>query len=124
MAGKAVSGMKGLRVFPPAPKDFDALAASKSDLARHGLPQRPDARSQPGLAALWEQRARRYQGFEHLEPRLVAGAEPAAPVTPALGLSPIESCGYELTSLGAPITVLSGTWTVPNLTPQPGRGAS
>lgn len=27
MAGKAVPNMKGVRVFPPAPKGFDALAA-------------------------------------------------------------------------------------------------
>ena len=89
MAGKAVPKMKGVRVFPPPPKGFDALAATKTDLARHGLPQRPDPRTQPGLAALWEQRARRYQGFEHLEPELLPADTPTEPVAAGFGLSPL-----------------------------------
>jgi hypothetical protein len=118
MAGKAVPGMEGVRVFPPPPKGFDALAASKTDLARHGLPQRPDSRTQPGPAALWEQRARRYQGFEHLEPELVPADKPTEPVAAGFGLPQLISCGFEL-FFGAPITILTGTWTVPNLNHSP-----
>jgi hypothetical protein len=121
MAGKAVLGMKGVRVFPPAPKGFDALAASKTDLARHGLPQRPDPRTQPGPAALWEQRARRYQGFEHLEPELLPADKPTEPVAAGFGLPPLVSSGFEL-SFPAPIVMLSGTWTVPNLNHSPTPG--
>jgi Peptidase A4 family len=121
MTGKAVPKMKGVRVFPPAPKGFDALAATKTDLARHGLPQRPDPRTQPGPAALWEQRARRYRGFEHLEAELVPADKPTEPVAAGFGLSPLESCGFELTS-PVPITILSGTWTVPNLNHSPTAG--
>src|SRR6478752_6449862 len=80
--------MKGVRVFPPPPKGFDALAASKTDLARHGIPQRPDPRTQSGPAALWEQRARRYQGFEHLEPELLPADQPTEPVAAGFGLDP------------------------------------
>jgi hypothetical protein len=72
--------MKGVRVFPPPPKGFDALAATRTDLARHGLPRRPDPRKQPAVAALWEQRMRRYQGFEHLEPELLPADQPTEPV--------------------------------------------
>ncbi|MDP8928225.1 MAG: G1 family endopeptidase [Actinomycetota bacterium] len=122
MAARADSKMKGLRVFPPAPKGFDALAATKEDLARHGLPQRPDPRTQPGLAALWEQRARRYQGFEHLEPELLPADIPTEPAAAGFGLDPLTSCGFELTSFGAPITMVSGTWTVPNLNHSPNTG--
>ena len=118
MAGKAVPNMKGVRVFPPPPKGFDALAATKTDLARHGIPQRPDPRTQPGLAALWEQRARRYQDFEHLEPKLLPPDKPTEPVAAGFGLSPLVSCGFELT-FPAPITILSGTWTVPDLNHSP-----
>jgi hypothetical protein len=113
--------MKGVRVFPPAPKGFDALAASKKDLARHGLPLRPDPRTQPGPAALWEQRARRYQGFEHLKPELLPGDEPTDPVAAGFGLPALISCGFEL-SFPAPIVMLSGTWTVPNLNHSPTPG--
>ena len=121
MAGKVVSDMKGVRVFPPAPKGFDALGASKTDLARHGLPQRPDPRTQPGPAELWEQRARRYQGFDHLEPELLPADIPTDPVAAGFGLPALVSCGFEL-SFPAPITILSGTWTVPNLNYSPTPG--
>ena len=70
MAEKKTSKIKGVRIFPPPPKGFDALAASKRDLVRHGIPERPDPRTQPAVAALWERLARRYQDFEHLKPQL------------------------------------------------------
>lgn len=123
MTETAVPKMGGLRVFPPAPKSFDALAATMTDLARHGFPQRPDPRTRPELAALWERRVRRYQDFEHLEPEFLPADKPTEPRAAAFGLSSRESCGYELTSLAAPITILSGTWTVPNLNHNPGAGA-
>jgi Peptidase A4 family len=122
------------QVFTPAPKQFDPLTASRVDLARHGLPQRPD---QPGPAALWEKRARRYRGFEHLRPELIPGeatggatggatgkttgtAPAGAPgATPAAGLLPaLVTAGFELTS-EAPITIFSGNWTVPDLNHAP-----
>lgn len=109
-----------VRLFPPPPKGFDALAASKKDLTRHGIPQRPDPRTQPGGAALWERLARRYKNFEHLQPKLIAPIKPPKPVT-TLGLFPQESCGFELFN-GAPITIFSGTWTVPNLNNSPNGG--
>jgi hypothetical protein len=117
MIGTEVPGMPGVRVFPPPPRDFDALAATTTDLARHGIPRRPDPGTQPEQAALWERLARRYRGFEHLAPQLIldtlatpATVEPGA----AFLLSPSVHCGYELTS-AAPFTTLSATWTVPNL---------
>jgi hypothetical protein len=119
MTGDAGAEMEAVRVFPPAPQGFDALVATKADLARHGLPQRPDPRSQPGLAALWDQRARRYQSFQHLEPQLLPADKPTKPATAPFGLFPLETCGYELTSLNAPFTILSGTWAVPNLNHSP-----
>jgi hypothetical protein len=105
----------GVRTFPPAPKGFDALGATKKDLRRHGIPLRPDPIRQPGLATLWDHHVRRYRDFDHLQARLT-GAEPTIerPVN-ALGLFPGEACGFELTSFNAPFTVLSGTWSVPNL---------
>jgi hypothetical protein len=122
MDGKAVPKMKGVRVFPPPPRGFDALDATPKALARHGLPQRPDPRTQPALAALWERYARRYQGFEHLKPRLLPADKPTKPVAAGLGLSPLESCGFELFDSTGPITMLSGTWTVPNLNNSPNAG--
>jgi len=123
-AGKAIPKLKGLRVFPPPPKGFNALAASPKELARHGLPQRFDPRTQPELAALWEQSARRYQDFEHLEPKLLPAKQPPKFVAAGFGLFPLESCGFELFNSSAAITIFSGTWddTEPQL--QPEFGAS
>jgi hypothetical protein len=123
MAGKAVPGMNGVRVFPPAPRGFDAFTASKTDLARYGIPQRPDPAKQPELAELWEQRARRYTGFTHLEPEFVRADEPPTPAVAGLGLFPLEACGFELTTNpGAPFLKLIGTWTVPHLNHSPDGG--
>jgi Peptidase A4 family len=118
-----MSIIKGLRVYPPPPRGFDALAATKRDLARHGLPERPDPRTQPALAALWEQRARRYRDFEHLEPKLLPADKPTEPVAAGLGLLPaFESCGFELFNNTGTIATMSGTWTVPNLNHSPNGG--
>ena len=122
MAKKPVPKMKGLRVFPPPPKGFDAINAPPKELARHGLPQRPDPRTQPAQAALWEQAARRYQDFEHLEAKVLPGGKPKKLVVPGLGLSPIDSCGFELFNSTGAITQFSGTWTVPNLNYSPNSG--
>ncbi|WP_037256543.1 G1 family glutamic endopeptidase [Kibdelosporangium aridum] len=112
--------MTDVTVFPPAPAGFDALTASRTDLMRYGLPQRPDPRTHPVPAALWEQRARRYQSYEHLEPRLTPATEPADPTIAEL--PELMSCGFELFSNSAPITMFSGTWTVPNLNYTTGIG--
>jgi hypothetical protein len=122
MATKPVPKIKGLRVFPPPPKGFDAINATPKDLARYGLPQRPDPRTQPAQAALWELAARRYQDFEHLQPKLLPGDKAKKPVAAGLGLSPIESCGFELFNSTGPITQFSGTWTVPDLNYSPNSG--
>jgi hypothetical protein len=121
MAGEQVPGMKGVRVFPPPPKGFDALAATRTELARHGIPRRPDPGKQPGAAALWEQRMRRYQGFEHLEPELLPADQPTEPVAAGFGLEPLVNCGYEQSST-SPIIIFSGTWTIPNLNHSPSVG--
>jgi Peptidase A4 family len=122
MTGTVVPEWQGVRVFPPPPRGFDALAASETDLARHGIPPRPDPRTQPERAAQWEQLARRYGGFEHLAPQLIPADTPATPATvePLAVLPDLEACGYSLAS-EAPFTQLSATWTVPNLnyTPTP-----
>ena len=116
MTGQEAPGRKGVRLYPPPPKDFDPLTATEEDLKRHGLPLRPDPQTQPGMAALWERLAYRYRSFDHLEPQLdTATAATKAVTVGPLDLDPIESCGYSLRSVSAPFTGLFVTWTVPNL---------
>lgn len=115
VAGQKRASRDKIGTAPP-PKDFDALAAAKKDLFRYGLPQRPDPQTRPGLAALWNEKARHYRAFDHLRVSAdrVAVDVPDVAVA-AFGLEPTEACGYELTSFGAPFTGLFITWTVPNL---------
>lgn len=68
MTVQETSGRNRVRLCPPPPKDFDPFTATVEDLKRHGLPLRPDPQTQPGMAALWERKARRYRNFEHLKP--------------------------------------------------------
>jgi hypothetical protein len=116
VTGQETSGRKGVRLYPPPPKDFDPFTATKKDLVRHGLPLRPDPQTQPGMAALWERLAGRYRSFDHLEarPDTTTAAKKRAAGSP-FDLNPIESCGYTLVSLSAPFTALAVTWTVPDL---------
>lgn len=121
MAGQDHPKPEPARLYPPPPADFDPFAATEDDLRRHGLPQRPDAWTRPGLAALWDECARRYRGFDHLTPQLDSSGSARSARAAGLGPSPIESCGYSLTSLSAPFTALFIHWTVPNLvfSPEP-----
>jgi Peptidase A4 family len=121
MTTQETAGGNGVRLCPPPPRDFDPFTATEEDLKRHGLPLRPDPQTRPGMAALWERKARRYRNFEHLEPQFEPATATRTPVTSAaapagsLELSAYESCGYELDSFSAPFTALFVTWTVPDL---------
>ncbi len=43
-----------MRTYRPPPSDFDPRTASDAVLVRHGLPRRPSADGEPGLARIWE----------------------------------------------------------------------
>ncbi|BCB80397.1 hypothetical protein GCM10022251_04450 [Phytohabitans flavus] len=106
----------GVRRCPAPPKGFDPFTASQNDLIHYGLPLRPDPRTQPGMAALWERQANLVRDFEHLEAEFDATTADKQPVAAsALAPAPIESCGYNLTSLSAPFSALFVNFTVPNL---------
>lgn len=100
----------------PPPRDFDPLTADPKDLARYGLPQRPDPQGRPGLSALWERQARRYRMFEHLQAKVHRSPWSESAMAPeALRLHPVGTCGYTLESNADPFVSLFVTWTVPNL---------
>lgn len=106
-----------------APGGFDPTTATPEALRRYAVPARPDPHAQPGLAALWEQKVRRYREFDHVAVTSSADAATSRPEvgTQAFTLFPREACGFERTSFGQPFTSLFLTMTVPNLrhTPSP-----
>lgn len=109
------SGSSTVRLYPPAPKDFDPFTATVEDMKKHGLPLRPDADAEPSLAALWERQARRYRSFDHLEPRPDTATAAKQALAPFGVLDPVETCGYIAETTGATIGVMFLTWTVPDL---------
>jgi Peptidase A4 family len=104
-----------LHVLPPPPKGFDPFAATEHDLQRHGLPRRPDRFKEPEMAALWDRYARRYQKFDHLEPKIEDSPTSRGSKLAELGTSAFDSCGYTLNSTSGPFTALFIRWTVPRL---------
>lgn len=106
------------RTFSSPSSGFSPFAADPEQLAAYGLPPRPDMRTRPHLAVLWDSCVRRYVGLEHVVPELRA-PEGATGVGPA-SLSPVENCGYSLGSAD-PFVALFLHWTVPHLvyTPAP-----
>jgi hypothetical protein len=52
-APKTPTTVGGVEIFVGPPKGFDPLTASGADLARYGLPQRPDQTAQPERYAMW-----------------------------------------------------------------------
>ena len=118
MSESEAAGGKQVRLHPAPPKGFDPFAATDADLKRHGLPLRPNPDTQPGMAELWQRLARRYQGYEHLEPApdtSTAGKRQRAAGGP-FDPDPLESCGYSLASTSAaPFTAIFVHFTVPDL---------
>lgn len=120
MTSEENSSQKKHDLAPP-PEDFDPLAAHPKDLFRYGLPQRPDPQKEAGLSALWEQRARRYRTFQHLQAEFSPIPHNRPRLEPEVfRLQPLLTCGYSLDT-GENCTSLAVTWTVPNLryTPSP-----
>ena len=97
MTGTRMAESKKLRLHPAPPKNFDPFSATKQDMLKYGVPLRPDAHAQPGLAALWDRLATRYRNFEHLEPKpdtTTAGKTAVNTSVPLLGPDPTESCAF------------------------------
>ena len=53
-APKTPTSVPGVSIFAGPPKGFNALAASGEDLAKYGLPQRPNQQTEPERYARWE----------------------------------------------------------------------
>jgi hypothetical protein len=51
--------ISGIRIYDPLPKDFDYLHASTTNLARYGLPERPDKQSSPDAFQVWNKLVQR-----------------------------------------------------------------
>lgn len=121
---------KGFRVrgFGPLPEGFDPLTASARQLVVHRLPRRPDARTEPRLAQLWERVIGRTRlwippEFEHRENishgplRPTRSGRTRAKVD-QLGVSNATSSNWSGAASFAPANkpyrFVGGQWTVPS----------
>ncbi|MBV8650712.1 MAG: hypothetical protein JO255_04545 [Alphaproteobacteria bacterium] len=116
--------------FPFPPPDFDPLSASPAELAKYGLPRKPNADRQPELLKAWLRLFERPLTFRH--PGLTTVMEliqkpEALPIS--VGSTRIENspnwCGASIVPHGGRQFVLMfGEWTVPkpSLPPPPEQG--
>jgi len=66
--GLLATNMKDFYTRPRPPENFDPTAASEEDLAKFGLPKRPDQKQQPRAHALWRRMFGRR--LKYIEPQL------------------------------------------------------
>lgn len=121
---------KGFKVrgFGPLPEGFDPLTASTRQLAAQRLPRRPDARTEPRLAQLWERVMGRTRlwiqpEFEHHENishgplRVGRSLKRRAKAVPLL-VSNATSTNWSGAAVFAPASkpyrFVGGQWTVPS----------
>ena len=128
---------KGFRVrtYEPAPEGFDPRRATDRQLLRHGLPRRPDARTEAIWRARWDKAFARAVKWIVPEFRDMPGRShgPMRPSGRRKGVAPAAAGAVNATSgnwsgavdfsaRGRPYRWVAGQWTVPN-PHAPGSGA-
>jgi hypothetical protein len=140
------SGLNLVRDFHVPPEGFSALAASERELARFGLPPRPDGDKHRGLAALWDTFAARDLRFvrpplrpleerprsevrDFIKPELPIEFEERFDVLRRLGVTgirlctflPLRSTNWSGAVVNRPtseqLVTVTGQWTVPSVSP-------
>ncbi len=106
--------------FPYPPPDFDPLEASPDELAKYGLPPRPDEEAQPALLHAWLRLFQR--PLEFVDPRPIAlqalvRPPPAAPAPQLASTRILDSRNWSGASIvpngGKQFVAVVGEWTVP-----------
>jgi hypothetical protein len=140
------NGLDLVREFRVPPEGFSPLSASERELARYGLPPRPDGDKHRGLASLWDEFAGRDLRFvrprlvpledrprpairDLIEPVLTADRAQTLVIERRLQVAEIRLCQFlPLTSTnwsGAVVNrpaseqlvTVTGQWTVPSVSP-------
>ncbi len=110
----------GVRLFEPAPEDFDPLKASADELRVYGYPPRPDAKIPANLHEFWEQMVSRSNSI--IEPQFTVlrgrGDKPiryGPPAPPRLPASTGWAGSTQYPALGDGVVFVMGRWTVPHI---------
>jgi Peptidase A4 family len=107
-APKNATSVEGVSIFAAPPKGFNPLAASGEELARYGLPQRPDQQAEPQRYARWERAMTALTTAKYHPVDVKAMPWHSSPMK--LANRP-ESAATALTVSNVPITVGSGNWS-------------
>jgi hypothetical protein len=101
----------------PCTEGFDGTAASDAELARLGLPPRPDPVAEPALHAFWTRLLA--PPLHVMTPRFPcrAGTSAAGDVAPAHGATSggISAGAYLTTVRPSRVVLVTGGWTVPDV---------
>jgi Peptidase A4 family len=116
------TNLPGVHVIAPPPVGFNPLTADNELLVQHGLPMRPNPKSDPKAARIFNRVFSSPMKFivpelrEH--PEMNLGRRPAAESGKASNTSGVWSGGVLFKSAtDTPFKWTSGTWTVPSVTP-------
>lgn len=118
----------GVRVLPLPPKGFDPRKASARELRRYGLPQRPDPKIHPQLAARWDEIFSRkmthitptFQPLEELLPDVKPRGRPRRDV---VSVTNSTWSGAVVHATGSQtFTWVLGQWNVPDVASAAGGG--
>jgi peptidase A4-like protein len=122
--------LSSVSAFPEPPHGFIPLYASDEDLSKHGFPPRPDGRLAPHVLAEWEKtfsrplrraqvELREIPGVRH-GPNRPQGQPPRKGELITNALSSNWSGAVVVPTSRAPINLVVGWWTVPDVYPRQG----
>jgi Peptidase A4 family len=112
----------GVRLFKPAPEDFDPLEATDRELLVHGYPARPDAKLHPDLHEHWRSMVSR--SLSVIEPQFAVRTDKRHGMRQSIAndTSTNWSGSVAFAKKGDAATFVIGQWTVPDVV-APGIGS-
>lgn len=126
--------LKHITTFDGPPKDFDVRTAHDRDLRKHGLPRRPDPKTEPHLAALWEKviaaKPRYIKAEVALDRVMMNRRRPVIEKIPKKGDFSPSGWGGVVVPVSAenynpaePVNSAFGEWNIPSITLLPNEPA-
>jgi hypothetical protein len=115
--------LRHFRIAKPPPEGFQPLAAADRELKLYGFPSRPDPRTHPKLAALWQRSLARPLHFITSNPRVDRRMvhRPRRNLSSSAGSS--TSTNWSGAFVNQPqsqsLNSVSGAWIVPDVAPPP-----
>jgi hypothetical protein len=117
--------LRHFKPFDPLPADFNPLTATEKSLHAHGLPHRPNAKTQPRLYELWHRTlshpvklTRAELSVDHSRPTLLTDS-----LVDKWAGAQVNASDLAIDPRSEPIKMVYAEWVVPTFAPVPGLPA-